>query len=163
MVEKLKKRKIGKKYPFHQPIRRQHSDIRWNYYYYSSSCSCRDFVRPNSQRLMIRSLLNFTGRWIPISRGALSLGIFTMATVAMETVNICKNLWPHLYRKPPKGFPQDLANILSRVGRIFWPKKIASEWPPFWNGRRQNRQNFNVLWFQWKLISRVILKWEIDW
>jgi hypothetical protein len=28
------------------------------------------FVRPNSQRLMIRSLLNFTGRWIPISRGA---------------------------------------------------------------------------------------------
>jgi hypothetical protein len=28
------------------------------------------FVRPNSQRLMIRSLLNFTGRWIPISWGA---------------------------------------------------------------------------------------------
>jgi hypothetical protein len=28
---------------------------------------------------------------------------------------------------------------------------------------RQNRQNFNVLWFQWKLISRVILKWGIDW
>ena len=40
-------------------------------YYYSSSSSSRcDFVRPNSQRLMIRSLLNFTGRWIPISRGA---------------------------------------------------------------------------------------------
>ena len=30
-----------------------------------------------------------------------------------------------------KGFPQDLAYILSRVGRIFWPKKIAGEWPPF--------------------------------
>ena len=33
----------------------------------------------------------------------------------------------------------------------------------FQNGRRQNRQNFNVLWFQWKLIYRVILKWGIDW
>ena len=32
------------------------------YYYYSSSSSRRDFVRPNSQRLMIRSLLSFTGR-----------------------------------------------------------------------------------------------------
>jgi hypothetical protein len=28
----------------------------------------------------------------------------------------------------------------------------------FQNGCQQNRQNFNVLWFQWKLISRVILK-----
>jgi hypothetical protein len=37
-----------------------------------------------------------------------------------------------LYRKPPKGFPQDMAYILSRVGRIFWPKKIASKWLPFW-------------------------------
>jgi hypothetical protein len=27
----------------------------------------------------------------------------------------------------------------------------------------QNRQNFNALCFQWKLISRVILKWGIDW
>jgi hypothetical protein len=26
-----KKLRIGKKYPFHQPIRRQHSYIRWNY------------------------------------------------------------------------------------------------------------------------------------
>jgi hypothetical protein len=25
-----KKEKLVKKYPFHQPIRRQHSDIRWN-------------------------------------------------------------------------------------------------------------------------------------
>jgi len=43
--------------------------IKPSYYYYSSS-SRRDFVRPNSQRLMIPSLLNFTGRWIPILRGA---------------------------------------------------------------------------------------------
>ena len=61
-----------------------------------------------------------------------SLGIFKMAAVSMETVNVCQNLWPHLYRKLPKGFPQDLVYILSRVGRIFWPKHIANEWPPFW-------------------------------
>jgi hypothetical protein len=46
-----------------------------------------------------------------------------MATVSMETVNICQNILPHLYRKLPKGFPQDLIYILSRVGRIFSPKK----------------------------------------
>ena len=55
-------------------------------------------------------------------------------------MNICQNLWPHLYRKLPKGFAQDLAYILNRVGRIFWPK------------------NFNVLWFQWKLISIFCFK-----
>jgi hypothetical protein len=38
---------------------------------------------------------------------------------------------PHLYRKPTKGFPQNLAYILRRVGRIFWQKKFAGEWPPF--------------------------------
>ena len=43
-----------------------------SYYYYSSSSSSRrELVRPISQRLMIRSLLNFTGRWIPISRSAI--------------------------------------------------------------------------------------------
>jgi hypothetical protein len=56
--------------------------------------------------------------------------LFRRPFITMETVNICQNSWPHLYWKPPKGFPQDLAYILSRVGRIFWPKKIASEWPP---------------------------------
>jgi hypothetical protein len=30
----------------------------------------------------------------------------------------------------------------------------------FQNGRQQNLQNFNVLWFQWKLIFSLILKWE---
>ena len=33
----------------------------------------------------------------------------------------------------------------------------------FQNGRQQNLQNFNVLWFQWKLIFSLILKWGIDW
>jgi hypothetical protein len=42
--------------------------------------------------------------------------IFKMAAVAMETMSVCQNLWPHLYRKPPKGFPQNLAYILRRVG-----------------------------------------------
>jgi len=46
--------------------------IKPRYYYHSSSSSFRrELVRPNSQRLMIRSLLSFTGRWIPISRGAI--------------------------------------------------------------------------------------------
>jgi hypothetical protein len=40
------------------------------YYYYSSSSSPKPICRPNSRSLMIRSLLNCTGRWIPISRGA---------------------------------------------------------------------------------------------
>ena len=35
------------------------------YYYYSSSSSRCELVRPNSQRLIIRSLLIFTGRWDP--------------------------------------------------------------------------------------------------
>jgi hypothetical protein len=33
----------------------------------------------------------------------------------------------------------------------------------FQNGRQENRQNFNVLRFQWKLISRIILKSGIGW
>ena len=52
-------------------------------------------------------------------------------------LSVCQNLWPHLYRKPPKGFPQNLAYILRRVGRIFWPKKIASEWPPIKSAKFQ--------------------------
>ena len=36
--------------------------------------------------------------------------------------------------------------------------EIAFEWPPFSKWPPTNRQNFNILWFQWKLISRVILK-----
>jgi hypothetical protein len=101
------------------------------HYYYSSYSSRRELVRPNSQTLMMRSILNFTWRWIPISRGAFRSWNFPNGVIAMETVNICKNLWSLLYRKPPNGFLQDLAYILSNVGRIFWQKKITSEWPPF--------------------------------
>ena len=71
-----------------------------------------------------------------------------MAAVAMETVNVFQNLLPHLYRKLPKGFPQDLANILSRVGRIFWPKKIASEWMAVDKiGKISMVSDFNENWY----------------
>jgi hypothetical protein len=73
-------------------------------------------------------------------------------------MNICQNLWPHLYRKLPKGFPQDMAYILNRVGRIFWQKKSRANGRHFQIGRQQNRQNFNVLRFQWKLISIFCFK-----
>jgi hypothetical protein len=51
--------------------------------------------------------------------------LIVFAPFLIIIINICQNLWPHLYRKLPKGFPQDLAYILDRVGRIFWPKKSA--------------------------------------
>jgi hypothetical protein len=51
-------------------------------------------------------------------------------------MNICQNLWPHLYQKLPKGFPQDLAYILNRVGRIFWPKKSRANGRHFQIGCR---------------------------
>ena len=71
------------------------------YYYYSSSSSSspNELIQPNSQRLMIRSLLSFTERWIPISKGALESWNFKMTPVAMETVNICQNRWPHLWNE----------------------------------------------------------------
>ena len=45
--------------------------IKPSYYYYSSCCSPNELVQANSQRLVIRSLLIFTGTWFLISRGAL--------------------------------------------------------------------------------------------
>ena len=60
------------------------------YYYYSSSSSLNELVRPNSQKLMIRSLLNFTGRWIPSQEGHSCFGIFKMAT-NMKIKKIVKN------------------------------------------------------------------------
>jgi hypothetical protein len=47
------------------------------------------FVRSNSQRLMIRSLLNFTGGWIPMSRGAFRSWIFKNGRRCHGNVNIC--------------------------------------------------------------------------
>jgi hypothetical protein len=87
--------------------------------------------------------------WRPflVQNGHHSKPKIVFAPFLIIIMNICQKLWPHLYRKLPKGFPQDLAYILNRVGRIFWPKK---------NCRRQNQQNFNVLWFQWKLTSILI-------
>ena len=70
--------------------------------------------------------------------------IIIIIIIIITIMNICQNLWPHLYRKLPKGFPQDLAYILNRVGRIFWP----SEWPPF--------SNWQPAKFQCSLISMKI-------
>jgi hypothetical protein len=79
--------------------------IQSSYYYYNNSSSSRsDFVRPNSKRMIIRSLIDFTGRWIPSQEVHSSLGILKMAAVAMETVNVCQNLWPHLYWKLQRDF-----------------------------------------------------------
>jgi hypothetical protein len=69
----------------------------------------------------------------------------------METVNVCQNISPPLYWKLLKGFPQDLAYILSRVGWILWPKKIASKWPPFWKWPQRKSVKF-----QCSLISMTI-------
>jgi hypothetical protein len=133
-----------------------------NYYYSSSSSRC-DFIRPISQRLIIWSLLNFTGRWIPISRGAFRSWNFQNGhhchkfhhyqliphfknfhsnQRTLKFWRFCRRLFARdfflseyswtcvkiFYRKPPKGFPQDLAYILNMVFRKFWPKKIVSEW-----------------------------------
>jgi hypothetical protein len=70
--------------------------------------------------------------------------VFAPFLLIIIIMNICQNLWPHLYRKLPKGFPQDLVYILNRVGRIFGPKKSRANGRHFQIGRRQNRQNFNV-------------------
>jgi hypothetical protein len=106
--------------------------IRPNYYYYYSSSSRRDFFRPNSQRLTIWSLLIFTGRWITITRGAFKYWNFQNGRRCHgNRERMSKPLTP-LISETAKGFPQDLAYILSRVGRIFWQKKIAYKWPPFW-------------------------------
>jgi hypothetical protein len=69
--------------------------IKPSYYYSSSSSSPNELVRPNSQRMMIRSLLNFTGRWIPTSRGAFRSWNFLNGRRCHGNVNVCQNLWPH--------------------------------------------------------------------
>ena len=103
----------------------------YHYYYSSSSSYRRELVWPNSQRMMIRSLPNFTGKWIPISRGAFRSWNFQNDRRCHGNREPMSNLWPHLYRKPPKEFPQSFAYILKRVVRIFWPNKIVGQWPPF--------------------------------
>ena len=89
------------------------------YYYYSSSSSRCELVRPNSQRLMIRSLLNFTGRWNPISRNALRSWNFQNGCHCHGNREHMSKSLTSLISETAK----DLAYILSRVGSIFWPKK----------------------------------------
>ena len=89
------------------------------YYYYSSSSSRCELVRPNSQRLIILSLPNFTGRWIPISRGAIRSWNFGNGRRCHGNREHMSKSLTSLISETAKGFPQDLSYILSRVGRIF--------------------------------------------
>ena len=82
-------------------------------------------------RLMIRSLLSFTGRWIPISRGAIRSWNFQNGRRCHGNREHMSKSLTSLISEAAKGFPQDLAYILNRVCKIFWPTKIASEWPLF--------------------------------
>jgi hypothetical protein len=131
------------------------------YYYYSSSSSRCELVRPNSQRLMIRSLLNFTGRWNPISRYALRSWNFQNGCHCHGNREHMSKSLTSLISETAK----DLAYILSRVGSIFWQKKIASEWSPFlkWPPTKTAKFQCSLISMKRKLISRSILKWGIGW
>ena len=61
----------------------------------------------------------------------------------------------HFLLCPPNEVSGD---ILCLLCFLFWPKKSWANGRHFQIGRRQNRQNFNVLWFQWKLISIFCFK-----
>ena len=98
------------------------STIKPSYYYYSSSSSHCDFVRPNSRRLMIRSLLNFTGTWISISRGAFKFWNFQNGHYFKMATNI-------KIKKIAKN---------SKMKRFQWKwiftgsKTCCTIWRPFW-------------------------------
>jgi hypothetical protein len=125
--------------------------IKPSYYYYYSSSSRRDFVRPNSQRLMIRSLINFTGKWIPISRGAFKSWNFQNGRRCHGNRERMSKYLTSLISETAKGFPQDLAYILSRVGRIFWRKKSRT------NGRHfENAPDKIVKKYHCSLVSMKI-------
>jgi hypothetical protein len=76
-------------------------------------------------------------------------------------MNICQNLWPHLYRKLPKEFPQDLAYILNRVGRIFWPKENRERMAAIFKlaadkiGKISMFSDFNENWYPFFVLKGV--------
>jgi hypothetical protein len=93
------------------------------YYYYSSSSRC-DFVRPNSRRPMIRSLLNFTGRWISISRGAFQ--VLELCSLKSETIdNLTTN---DGYKGSNNGKRARRKNLRQPRERFL----ISNEAPPSW-------------------------------
>jgi hypothetical protein len=84
--------------------------IKPSYYYYSSpSSSRRELVRPNSQILMIRSLLNFTRRWILISRGALRSWNF-------QNGRGCHGNREHMSKYLTSLIPETVKGISTRFG-----------------------------------------------
>ena len=70
-------------------------------YYYSSSSSPNDLVRPNSQRLMIRSLLNFTGRWKSKMVAKIQKSSY------LNGISFSSGLW--------------CCELISIVGLVWWP------------------------------------------
>ena len=120
------------------------STIKPSYYYYSSSSSHCDFVRPNSRRLMIRSLLNFTGTWISISRGAFKFWNFQNGHYFKMATNI-------KIKKIAKDFNGN--GYLQEV-RLAAPygDHFGLLWRPFWI--QNGRQNTNILRFWRNLVSK---------
>jgi hypothetical protein len=73
-------------------------------------------------------------------------------------MNICQNLWPQLYRKLPKGFPQDLACILNK-------HNISPE--TSFGGHNKKRSKHNKIWYymapkRWISIRNIIIYLETN-
>ena len=102
--------------------------IKPSYYYYSSSStSRRDFVRPNSQRLIIRSLLIFTGRWISISRGAFRSWKFQNGRRCHGKCERVSKSFTSLISETAKGISTRLGIYIKQGWQNILTKKIASE------------------------------------
>ena len=106
------------------------------YYYYSSSSRC-DFVRQNSRRPRIRSLLNFTGRWISISRVHSSLGIFKMiANIKIKKIvknsKMKKFQWKWIFTgsKTCCTIWRQCSFAMAGILNPKWPPKYKN--PPIW-------------------------------
>jgi hypothetical protein len=99
-------------------------------------------------------------QWCPIPRYQFSLQSENIEILPILSATILKMaairsrfLWVRIFYQTYLIYMPSLLEIPSAVSDISEVKYFDI----------QNRQNFNVLWLQWKLISRVILKWRIDW
>ena len=108
------------------------------YYYYSSSSSRCELVRPNSQRLMIQSLLNFTGRWIPISRGAFRSWNFQNGRRCHGNRERMSKCLTSFISKIAKGISTKLGIYIKECWQNILTKKKIANGRHFKNGRRQN-------------------------
>jgi hypothetical protein len=109
------------------------------YYYYYSSSSPNEFIQPNPQRLMIRSLLNFTERWIPSQKVQSGLGIFKMALLPWKPwryINIFDLTYIGNYRR---DFHQTWHKYLVPLVEYSHQKQSRANGRHFQDGGRQNR------------------------